>query len=190
MQSEVAAQLRDAPRSLLPPGFVYQPEVVSEGEERALLDRVASLPFEPVEFRGFTARRRAVHFGVGYDFERRDVTEAPHIPCFLLPLREKAATLACEPPASFTEALVMEYTPGSVIGWHRDAAKFGPIVLGVSLGSAARMRFRKPPHNQRASIILKPRSVYVLSGDARAVWQHSIPALEELRYSITFRSVR
>jgi alkylated DNA repair dioxygenase AlkB len=40
------------------------------------------------------------------------------------------------------------------------------------------------------SIELAPRSIYVLSGAARSQWQHSIPAVERLRYSITFRTVR
>jgi hypothetical protein len=37
---------------------------------------------------------------------------------------------------------------------------------------------------------LKPRSAYLLRGPARRDWQHSIPPVDELRYSITFRSLR
>ncbi len=179
---------------LLPAGFVYRANVLTESEERALLDEITRLPFAPVEFRGFTAKRRAIHFGVGYDFDQRELSHAPGIPAFLLPVREKAAQIAGEPPESFTEALIMEYPPGSVIGWHRDAPKFGPTVLGISLGSAARMRFKKASKTdgavQRASIILEPRSGYALTGEARSLWQHSIPAVDALRHSITFRSVR
>ena len=115
------------------------------------------------------------------------------MPDFLLPVREKAAALAGEAPQSFTEALVMEYPAGAVIGWHRDAPKFGPTVLGVSLGGAARMRFKRTSPGgaiERAAIVLEPRSAYAMKGDARSSWQHSIPAVDVLRYSITFRSVR
>lgn len=178
---------------MLPVGFIYQPDLLTGEEETLLLEHIRSLPFAAVEFRGFVAKRRAVHFGVGYDFEERAVTPAPRIPEFLLPIRERAAAIADEPADVFTEALVMAYPPGSVIGWHRDAPKFGPTVLGVSLGSAARMRFkhtRADGRIERAAIILEPRSAYALTGDARAKWQHSIPAVAELRYSITFRSVR
>jgi alkylated DNA repair dioxygenase AlkB len=37
---------------------------------------------------------------------------------------------------------------------------------------------------------LAPRSAYVLSGRARWSWQHSIPATNELRYSVTFRTLK
>ena len=178
---------------MLPNGFIYQPDLLDIEEERLLLEHIASLPFEPVEFRGFTAKRRAIHFGVGYDFADRAITPAPRIPEYLLPVRARAAAVAAEPPESFTEGLVMEYPPGAVIGWHRDAPKFGPTVLGISLGSPARMRFKRTKGEadvERAQIVLEPRSSYAPKGEARSQWQHSIPAVESLRYSITFRSVR
>jgi alkylated DNA repair protein (DNA oxidative demethylase) len=179
---------------MLPEGFLYQPDALTCEEQAALLGHISTLSFAPVLFRGYTASRRAIHFGVGYDFDHRALSDAAGIPDFLLPIRERAAALVHLDPSTFSEALIMEYPPGSVIGWHRDAPKFGPIVLGVSLGSAARMRFKKPGVTPgeviRASIDLEPRSIYALTGDARSVWQHSIPAVNALRYSITFRSVR
>jgi alkylated DNA repair dioxygenase AlkB len=178
---------------VLPSGFIYHPDLINPDEERALLQHIAALPFAPVEFRGFTAKRRAIHFGVGYDFADRAVTPAPAMPEYLIPVRQRAAAVAGEPGDAFTEALIMEYSPGSVIGWHRDAPKFGRTVLGVSLGGAARMRFKLANADgaiERASIVLAPRSAYALKGDARTRWQHSIPAVDSLRYSITFRSVR
>ena len=176
---------------MLPNGFIYQPDLLDDDEERLLLEHIAALPFAPVEFRGFTAKRRAVHFGVGYDFDDRAITTAPRMPDYLVAVREKAAAVAEEPPEPFTEALVMEYPAGAVIGWHRDAPKFGPVVLGVSLLSAARMRFKRSNADagvERASLILERRSTYALKGDARSKWQHSIAAVDSLRYSITFRS--
>ncbi len=180
------------PSAVLPNGFIYQADLLSEDDERVLLEHIAALPMAPVEFRGFTAKRRAMHFGVGYDFDDRAITPAPRLPDYLLPVRERAAAIVAEPPESFTEALVMEYPPGAVIGWHRDAPKFGPTVLGISLGSAARMRFKRTGAGggvERVSVTLEPRSAYALQDDARSKWQHSIPAVDSLRYSITFRSV-
>jgi alkylated DNA repair dioxygenase AlkB len=57
------------------------------------------------------------------------------------------------------------------------------------------MRFRPyPPDVSRKADILKitvlPRSIYLLRGAARWEWQHSVPAVEQLRYSITFRTPR
>jgi alkylated DNA repair dioxygenase AlkB len=37
---------------------------------------------------------------------------------------------------------------------------------------------------------LPRRSGYVLAGAARWVWQHSIPPVKELRYSVTYRQLR
>jgi alkylated DNA repair dioxygenase AlkB len=177
-----------------PPGFIYQPDVFTLEEEEDALREIASLDLAPVMFRGFTAKRRAIHFGVGYDFDDRALVNAPGLPPFLLPIRQKAAEVAGHPPDAFTEGLVMEYPPGAVIGWHRDAPKFGPVVLGVSLAADARMRFKKVSAAkatvERASLTLQRRSVYALTGEARSVWYHSIPAVDALRYSITFRTIR
>jgi alkylated DNA repair dioxygenase AlkB len=43
---------------------------------------------------------------------------------------------------------------------------------------------------QRASVELAPRSAYLLRGEVRREWEHSIPAVANLRYSITFRNFR
>jgi alkylated DNA repair dioxygenase AlkB len=65
-------------------------------------------------------------------------------------------------------------------------------VVGVSLLSPCTFRFRRavPDGWERASLQLAPRSVYLLSGAARAEWEHSIPAVDAMRYSVTFRTVR
>ena len=85
--------------------------------------------------------------------------------------------------------MASEYAPGAGIGWHKDRPQFGETA-GVSLLAEARLRLRRKegPGWQRLSQLLKPRSAYQLSGDARHVWEHSIPPQEQLRYSITFRT--
>jgi alkylated DNA repair dioxygenase AlkB len=86
---------------------------------------------------------------------------------------------------------VAEYRPGTPLGWHRDAPQFG-IVIGVSLGAACRMRFRRYPPRPREpafSLVLEPRSAYLLLDEARWGWQHGIPPTPALRYSITFRTL-
>jgi alkylated DNA repair dioxygenase AlkB len=94
-------------------------------------------------------------------------------------------------PDAFPEALVTEYQPGAGIGWHRDAPPFG-IVTGISLAGTCRMRFQKGtgPARQVSAIELPPRSIYLLTGSARKDWQHTIPPTKELRYSITFRTLK
>jgi alkylated DNA repair protein (DNA oxidative demethylase) len=72
-------------------------------------------------------------------------------------------------------------------------AGFGPVVAGLSLGSACVMRFQRRPADGERRVFelpLERRSAYVLSGAARAAWQRSIPPVPEVRYSITFRTIR
>ncbi|HSJ76270.1 MAG TPA: hypothetical protein VK899_08835, partial [Gemmatimonadales bacterium] len=65
-------------------------------------------------------------------------------------------------------------------------------VIGISLLSSCRFRFRRKagPGWERVSLIAEPRSAYLLSGASRTEWEHSIPAVDSLRYSITFRNFR
>lgn len=167
-------------------------EFLSEAEERELLDRMAGLTFDPIVMRGQVARRRALHYGVGYGYQDRAVTPAPAMPDWLTSMRAGAASLAQLAPDDLAEILVSQYQVGATIGWHRDAPMFGPVVIGVSLGAACRLRFRRSlaAEQQAFEIELPPRSLYLLGGAARASWQHSIPPVKGLRYSVTFRTVR
>ena len=93
-------------------------------------------------------------------------------------------------PGSLQQVLITEYTPGASIGWHKDRSVFGDVV-GISLMSACTFRLRlKAGHRwQRRKLTIEPRSVYLLRGPARSEWEHSIPGVDSLRYSITFRNV-
>jgi alkylated DNA repair dioxygenase AlkB len=172
-------------------GLAYQAEFISSEQERALVERLAQLAFKPFEFRGYLGRRRVVSFGVRYDFNDSRMHEAPDIPDFLLPLRTLAATFAGVAPAALRQALVIEYQPGAGIGWHRDRPGFGDVI-GVSLLSPCRFRLRRRQGTgwQRQEVLLEPRSAYLLRGEVREAWEHSIPPADSLRYSVTFRSLK
>ncbi|HYC44406.1 MAG TPA: alpha-ketoglutarate-dependent dioxygenase AlkB [Burkholderiales bacterium] len=182
-------------QSRLPEGFVYEPELLTRDEEAALLAHVRELPLEESKYKEYTAKRRTVSYGGQYDFSRNRLEEAPPVPGFLLPLREKVARWAGLPPEQFVHALVSEYRPGSPLGWHRDVPNF-EVIVGVSLGGHARMRLRpyRPGEKQRRedtiALDLPPRSAYLMRGGARWGWQHAISETKELRYSITFRTAR
>ena len=178
--------------SELPSGLVYQPGFLSADEERALLEGIAGLDLREATYKEYTARRRVASFGAGYDFDANELTPAPRMAPFLLPLRARVSDWVSLPAEAFGYALVAEYRPGTQLGWHRDVPQF-EMVVGVSLGSACRMRFRRYPPQPRAAILsldLEPRSAYVLKEEARWGWQHSIPPTPALRYSITFRTRR
>lgn len=177
-----------------PDGLVYTPGFLAQDEEAALLEHIAQLPLGEAKYRQFVARRRTMHFGFGYDFTSNRLQEAPPLPEFLLPLREKAAALAGLPAREFVQGLVTEYRVGAPIGWHRDVPQFG-VVVGVSLLNACRMRFRPYPPTRdwtrrTFALTLEPRSAYALRGEIRWGWQHSIPEVAAPRWSITFRTMR
>jgi alkylated DNA repair dioxygenase AlkB len=141
---------------------------------------------------GRAAKRTVRHFGLDYDYQSRDTVPTDPWPDELEWLRERSAELAERRTDELVQVLVSRYPEGAGIGWHRDAPMFGRIV-GVSLGAECRMRFqRKAAGGERLveELTLAPRSAYLLSGSARWAWQHSIPATRELRYSITFRTLR
>jgi alkylated DNA repair protein (DNA oxidative demethylase) len=174
-----------------PDGLVYQPELLTADEEATLLDELGSLRFDPIVLHGRAAKRTGRHFGLDYDYGTRTPKPGEPIPDWLLPVRERAAELAGRDPEELVEILVQLYPEGSTIGWHRDAPAFGTIV-GVSLGGSSRLRFQRGKRDQRRvwELQLEPRSGYVLAGEARRSWEHSIPPTRELRYSITFRTLR
>ena len=177
------------PVSSLPDGFAYREDFVAPEEEAAVVENLAQLELREFEFHGYLGKRRVTSFGLRYDFNDMAVHEAAELPDFLLPLRDRAAEFAGLAPTELAHALVTEYMPGAAIGWHRDRSVFGDVI-GISLGASCRFRFRRKRGIswERVSLILMPRSAYLLRGPARHEWQHSIPPVEALRYSVTFRS--
>jgi alkylated DNA repair dioxygenase AlkB len=173
----------------LPEGLVYRADLISREQETALIEQIAMLPFRPFEFHGYLGNRRTVSFGFRYDFGDHRVHEAEPVPDFLLPMRQRAAEFAGVAAADLVHALVTEYAPGAGIGWHRDRPVFEDVI-GISLAAPCRFRLRrKRGHGwERAALTLGPRSAYLLRGPVRYEWQHSIAPMDELRYSITFRS--
>jgi len=174
----------------MPEGFRYHAEILSAEEEETLGRELEQLPFKQFDFQGFLANRRVVSFGYRYDYGSRAVVEAAPFPAFLVSLRRRVAAIFGRPEEAFRQVLINEYRPGAGIGWHRDKAQFDEVV-GVSLLHACNLRFRRKSGAtwERAALAVEPRSAYLLSGPARTIWQHSIPALDRLRYSITLRTL-
>jgi alkylated DNA repair dioxygenase AlkB len=184
-----------------PPGFQYRDDFISVAEEATLLEHIGRIEFANFGMRGVIAKRRVAFFGASYDLGATadEPDAAPPIPDFLHLLMTRAAAWAGVETNAFAMALINEYRAGSPIGWHRDAPQYD-IVAGVSLLSPCRMRFRPyispgatPSTGRRAAtheILLTPRSAYLMTGESRSAYEHSIPPVAELRYSITFRTLR
>jgi alkylated DNA repair dioxygenase AlkB len=175
----------------LPPGFRYRPDLIDRAEEQRLGSEFEKLEFAPFEFQGFLGKRRVISFGWRYDFNKGGLHKAGDIPDFLWRVRERAAQFAGLEPGDLQHVLLTEYPPGSTIGWHKDRPQFDDVV-GISLLSPCTFRFRRKAGAkwERRSFTAEPRSVYLLRGQVRTEWEHSIPALDAQRYSITFRSLK
>jgi alkylated DNA repair dioxygenase AlkB len=174
----------------VPEGFVYIPDFVTRLQEQDLVEQFRQLPFKEFEFHGYQGKRRVVYFGYRYDFNASTLRPVEEIPEFLLPLRDRAAWFAGLAPGNLRQALIAEYAPGAGIGWHKDRAAFDDVI-GISFESQCRFRFQQKRGGgwDRLSVMLEPRSAYLLRGAARTAWEHSIPPGEMLRYSVTFRSM-
>jgi alkylated DNA repair dioxygenase AlkB len=173
-----------------PPGLTYRPSFLSPAEEHELLERIAPLAFQEVRMKGVVAKRTVIHYGFDYDYDGWTIRPTEGPPEWLGPLIVRAAEAAVVEPASLQQLMIARYPAGATIGWHRDAPMFGSPVIGVSLGGAATMKFRRPSDGAKYALLLEPRSLYILDGEARRDWQHSIPRGANERYSITMRTVR
>jgi alkylated DNA repair dioxygenase AlkB len=176
----------------LPEGMRYAEEIISPGEERKLTHYLGTLPLKPFEFvGGLKGNREVISFGFRYDWGAHQLQQTEEIPPPLLALREKAAAFGGIRAERLQQVLVTEYAPGAGIGWHKDRPQFDQVI-GVSLLAPCLFRLRRKAGTkwERKSFTAQPRSAYLLSGASRQGWEHSIPPLKELRYSVTFRSFR
>jgi alkylated DNA repair dioxygenase AlkB len=178
----------------LPEGFMYLENFISKDEEQALIDSTRKIELHPMIFQGFEARRKVASFGFDYSFDKRSLSKGIEIPEDFHWLIAKVARQISVPETAFAEMLLTEYPKGSVINWHRDAPPFD-IIIGISLLSDCIFKLR--PHDKakqnRKSTISFPvirRSLYVMSGASREQWQHSIAPVNEVRYSITLRTLK
>jgi alkylated DNA repair dioxygenase AlkB len=179
-----------ADASLTPAELQYQTDFVSERDENDLVRHIRSLPLQPFQFGAFEGKRRVASFGWRYDYSQQRLQQAEVLPDWIAPLIARVATFAGLPAGAIRQVLITEYEAGAGIGWHRDKPHFEEV-FGLSLLSACRFRFRRRTDGgwQRCALDAEPRSLYLMTGESRHVWEHSIPPVEQLRYSVTFRSM-
>ena len=172
-----------------PSGLSTRSDFITVAEEGALLEYFEGLPFQPFAFQGWQGKRETVSFGWRYDFNESRVQVAPPIPAYLLPLRARAADFAGLRAEALEQALVIRYDVDAGIGWHRDRPVFDQVV-GISLLSPCVLRFRRREGRafRRYNLQAAPRDAYLLSGEIRHEWEHSIAPVPSRRFSVTFRS--
>jgi alkylated DNA repair dioxygenase AlkB len=174
-----------------PEGLRYQPGLIDPATEAELIAGIETLPLQPFQFGAYEGKRRVASFGFRYDYSLRKLQEAHPIPGWFTSVIRSVEAFGGLPAGSVAQVLCTEYDAGVGIGWHRDKPHFDEI-FGLSLKSACKFRFRRPAGAkwERFTLIAEPRSLYMMSGESRQVWEHSIPAVEQRRYSLTFRTMR
>lgn len=178
----------------LPAGFRYFPDFISKEEEEKLHWEILNISLNPLVFHGSEAKRKVASFGCNWSFTSKTLTRGSEIPETFHPLIQRISNELTTDVDKFCELLITEYPVGAVINWHRDAPPFD-LIAGISLLSDCMMRFRpydKEKQNRKStlSVPLAPRSLYLISGEARTDWEHSIPAVKQVRYSITVRTLK
>lgn len=172
-----------------PPGLKLAYEIMTPREEAELIELTQA---SGLSYYAYDAAnpRSSTSYGWKYDFSTDGFVACAPLPEGLRALAETAAAFAGVAPGDLAECLLNRYEPGAIIQWHVDKPVWEHVV-GVSLGAAAVMQFRKPTADgyELACAELLPRSMYLLSGEARHDFQHSLPPMQGTRWSITFRSL-
>jgi alkylated DNA repair dioxygenase AlkB len=174
-----------------PIGLRYLPEFISTASEQKLIAGVLALPLESYQFGAFQGHRRVKSFGFRYDYTLQRLQPSEPVPEWLEAIARKVEHFGKLPLGSVRQALCTDYDVGVGIGWHRDKPHFDKV-FGLSLGGNCRFRFRRRLGGkwERFTLNAEPRSLYMMDGEARSSWEHSIPPVEDRRYSITFRTMR
>lgn len=166
-------------------GLFQAKNVISAEEESALLRTIEGGKWDE------TLSRRVQQFGHSYVYkkESRDVLPVPDWAVHLFEECRRQLPIP-ETPLDKLQVIVNEYLPGQGISKHIDNPhQFGEWVLTVSLGSPATMVFSK--EKEEVSVVLERCSAYLMTGDSRYSWKHSIPARKGdrtgTRISVTFR---
>jgi len=183
----------------IPQGLISFKDIITPAQEQELLRVIYENEWDT------SLSRRVQHYGYRYNYKfgsTVELNQVKTIPEWAQSLFEKIAKLSGLDSNCKLQLIVNEYTAGQGIRAHIDDPKqFGDWVITISLGSTCQMDFEKKQTNEKYSIILPTRSAYVLTGESRFNWTHSIPMRKsdiiqdkrvkrETRVSITFRSMK
>ena len=178
-------------------GLSYVSDYISTALEKVLIEQIDAQPWIT------ELKRRVQHYGYKYDYKARGITQDFRIGAIPDWLAGLCADLRTQGYFAQTpdQVIINEYQPGQGISPHIDCVPcFGETIASLSLGSPCVMDFMHPQSGAKSSMLLEPRSLLVLSDDARYAWQHGIAARKSDRYdghlisrarriSLTFRKV-
>jgi alkylated DNA repair dioxygenase AlkB len=178
-------------------GLKYIPEFITKEEHEQLWRAINSETWLT------DLKRRVQHYGWKYDYKARSIDysmylgELPNWAQHFGDRLFQAGHLSKIPD----QLIINEYQPGQGIANHVDCEPcFGETIISVSLGSNCVMDFINLKTKEKLEVMLEPRSLVVISGEARHKWTHGIAARKtdnfngvkferRLRISMTFRNV-
>ncbi|XP_057520081.1 alkylated DNA repair protein ALKBH8 homolog [Amaranthus tricolor] len=177
------------------PGLHLFHDFVNLKEEEELLAAVDSRPWISL------AKRRVQHYGYEFSYQTRNVDTKKclgGLPSFVSPVIEKISASSLHDAATIKldQLTVNEYPSGVGLSPHIDThSAFEDKIFSLSLAGPCIMEFRRYqggnwPSNpaimhednlenfanvSRRSLYLPPRSMLLISGEARYAWHHYIP---------------
>lgn len=166
------------PQSLSIPGLFYVDHLpFSTSSIIPKLDEKDWTPLSP----HCPTSRLVQHYGYKYNYTTYDITEkCEYIPDFLIGLRnhltDTCKTLKIIPDTyTFNQCIVNNYMPGQGISPHIDVTKYGDVIGCFTFGSGAEMVFSHKFESDSMGLYVKPNSLYIMSGESRYMWKHSMP---------------
>lgn len=178
-------------------GLKYIPNFISQSEHEKLWRSINKETWIT------DLRRRVQHYGWKYDYKARAIDYSMYLgelPDWAQTIAKKLSNerfLHSKPD----QLIINEYKPGQGISNHVDCEPcFGNTIVTISLGSKCIMDFKNLKTNEKVEVLLEPRSLAVISNNARYKWSHGIAARKtdkfknfkirrQLRISMTFRNV-
>jgi alkylated DNA repair dioxygenase AlkB len=162
-------------------------DVISTDEETALIAKIEAMGLPPFVHDPGNPRCTRT-FGWDYLWPDEAISPCEPLPASLHAIRDLVAEIAEVPPDHLIQCQIVRYEPGAIIQHHCDK-RVWDLIIGLSLGDPVVMEFRKPADGDYEVIFaeLPSRSLYVLTGEARHVFEHGLPAMRGTRWSITFR---
>ena len=179
------------------PGLTYIPNYIDQQQEAELTRIIDAQPWIT------ELKRRVQHYGYRYDYKARSIANAERLgmlPDWLEPyglMMYNIGMLSARPD----QVIINEYQPGQGIAPHIDCVPcFGRAIASISLCSSCIMDFTHSKTGEKTSLLLEPRSLLLLTDDARYLWKHGIAHRKMDRHqgqsikrgrriSLTFRKV-
>ncbi|KAJ1744297.1 hypothetical protein LPJ78_000408 [Coemansia sp. RSA 989] len=161
-------------------GLFYIADFITEDEEKQIMQHIAEESQSADKW--FQVQERFVkHYGHAFDYHLKHIGDPAmaaslELPSWFRPfirrIRERLPAYEAQPD----QLTIQRYPPGSGIAFHSDShTAFTDTVVILSMGTPVQMDFRKPAAGcPPTSIDLMPRSLVLMTGEARFGWEHAI----------------